>query len=92
MTLRPRSDKRQGILPYMLKAAEQGEVTSVSSIRQLAPVEAYLSIQRRYAHLFGEHRRPDIVARIQEIADRNIATYGLLSDSGEGAAAPKGKP
>ena len=44
------------------------------------PVEAYLSIQRRYAHLFGEHPRPDIVARIQAIADRNIATYGLITD------------
>jgi pyruvate ferredoxin oxidoreductase beta subunit len=42
------------------------------------PVESYLSIQGRYAHLFGEGGRPDIVARIQAIADHNILRYGLL--------------
>ena len=55
-------------------------MTSISPIRHRTPVEAYLSIQRRYGHLFGEHGRPDIVARIQAIADRNIATYQLLPD------------
>ena len=40
-------------------------------------MEAYLSIQSRYAHLFGEHPRTDIIARIQSIADDNIAAYGL---------------
>ena len=47
------------------------------------PVEAYLSIQSRYAHLFGEHPRPDIVARIQAIADSNIANYGLVVDDAD---------
>jgi pyruvate ferredoxin oxidoreductase beta subunit len=44
------------------------------------PVESYLSIQSRYAHLFGEDGRADIVARIQAIADHNISTYGLLEE------------
>jgi len=67
-----------GLFPVF--EAEHGEVTSVSPIRHRTPVEAYLSIQRRYSHLFGAHGRPDIVARIQAIADRNIATYRLLDD------------
>ena len=41
------------------------------------PVEAYLRPQHRYAHLFGETGRPDMVDRIQRIADRNIARYGI---------------
>ncbi len=70
--------KETGLFPVF--EAEHGEVTAVSPIRHRTPVEAYLSIQRRYAHLFGEHGRPDIVARIQAIADQNIATYGLLEE------------
>ena len=30
-------------------------------------------LQRRYAHLFGRAGRPDVIERIQAIADRNIA-------------------
>ena len=73
--------KETGLFPVY--EAQHGEVTSVSPIRHQTPVETYLSIQRRYAHLFGEHGRPDIVARIQAIADHNIVTYGLLNDAGE---------
>jgi pyruvate ferredoxin oxidoreductase beta subunit len=65
-----------GLFPVF--EAEYGEVTAVSSIRHRMPVESYLSIQGRYAHLFGEGGRPDIVARIQAIADHNILRYGLL--------------
>ncbi len=45
------------------------------------PVEEYLKLQKRYAHLFGSHPRPDIVARIQALADRNIKRFGLLEDA-----------
>jgi pyruvate ferredoxin oxidoreductase beta subunit len=68
-----------GLFPVF--EAEYGTVTAVSSIRHRTPVESYLSIQTRYAHLFGEGGRPDIVARIQAIADHNISTYGLLGES-----------
>jgi len=48
------------------------------------PVEEYLRLQKRYAHLFGDPAgaggRPDIVARLQEEADRNIARYGLVGE------------
>ena len=53
-------------------------VTGVSKIRRQVPVEEYLRLQRRFAHLFGDPGRPDVVARIQAGADRNIARFGLL--------------
>jgi pyruvate ferredoxin oxidoreductase beta subunit len=68
-----------GLFPVF--EAEYGVVTAVSSIRRYTPVESYLSMQGRYAHLFAEGGRPDIVARIQAIADRNISTFGLLQES-----------
>jgi len=38
-----------------------------------------LSIQSRFGHLFKGAGRPDIVARLQAMADENIARYGLLA-------------
>jgi pyruvate ferredoxin oxidoreductase beta subunit len=61
--------------------AEHGKVTAVSPIRHLVPVEEYLRLQGRFAHLFGDHARPDVVARLQAVADRNIARYGLSPDA-----------
>ena len=75
--------KETGIFPVY--EAEYGEITSVSPIRHRMPVEAYLSIQGRYAHLFGEHPRTEVIARIQAIADDNIATYGLVGEDTEDA-------
>ncbi|MGA3146345.1 MAG: thiamine pyrophosphate-dependent enzyme [Acidimicrobiales bacterium] len=71
-----------GIFPVY--EAEYGEITSVSPLRHRMPVEAYLSIQGRYAHLFGDQARTDVIARIQAIADDNIATYGLVGEETEG--------
>ena len=62
--------------------ARDGSVTSVSPIRRRLPVEAYLSRQRRYAHLFGDPPRDDVIARIQAQADRNIDRYGLVGTAG----------
>ncbi|HEY0903667.1 MAG TPA: thiamine pyrophosphate-dependent enzyme [Marmoricola sp.] len=67
---------QSGIFPVF--EAEYGEVTAVTPIRRQAPVEEYLRLQGRFAHLFGKHARPDLVARIQAGADRNIARFGLL--------------
>jgi pyruvate ferredoxin oxidoreductase beta subunit len=67
-----------GMFPVFEAVA--GEVTAVSRIRRRVPVEDYLRPQRRYAHLFGDPGRPDIVARLQALADRNIARYGLLPE------------
>ena len=78
--------KETGLFPVF--EAEDGEVTGVSRIRRPVPVEEYLRPQRRYAHLFGDPPRADVIARIQERADRNIRRFGLLPDPGEGADPP----
>jgi pyruvate ferredoxin oxidoreductase beta subunit len=78
--------KETGMFPVF--EAEHGSVVSVSKIRRPVPVEEYLKLQRRYAHLFGEHGRPDVVERLQAIADRNIERFGLLADASEGADLP----
>jgi pyruvate ferredoxin oxidoreductase beta subunit len=72
-----------GLFPVF--EAERGEVTAVTPIRRKVPVDDYLRLQGRYAHLFGVPGRLDLVARLQELADRTIARFGLLgpdSDSG----------
>jgi pyruvate ferredoxin oxidoreductase beta subunit len=56
---------------------EHGEVTDASKIRRRAPVEEYLKLQRRYAHLFSPTRRDDVIARIQARADHNVKRFGL---------------
>jgi pyruvate ferredoxin oxidoreductase beta subunit len=68
--------KETGLFPVF--EAEHGTVTASSKIRRRVPVEDYLKLQRRFAHLFGEQGRPDIVAQIQRIADRNIERFGLI--------------
>ena len=78
--------KETGLFPVF--EAEHGSVVGVSKIRRPVPVQEYLKLQRRYAHLFGEHGRPDVVKRLQAIADRNIERFGLLADASEGADLP----
>ncbi len=68
-----------GLFPVF--EAERGEVTGVSRLRRRVPVEEYLRPQRRFAHLFGDPPRTDVIARLQEIADRNIRRFGLLEES-----------
>ena len=70
--------KETGLYPVF--EAEDGEVVAVSKIRRPVPVEEYLRTQQRFAHLFGEPPRADVVARIQAIADRNIRRFGLLDE------------
>ncbi len=72
-----------GIFPVF--EARDGAVTDVSPIRHRRPVEAYLSRQGRYAHLFRDPVRDDVIAHIQALADRNIARYGLVGADGPGS-------
>ncbi len=65
-----------GLFP--LFEAEHGEITATTKIRRRTPVEAYLKLQKRYAHLFGDPPRPDLVARLQAGANRNIERFGLV--------------
>jgi pyruvate ferredoxin oxidoreductase beta subunit len=68
--------KESGIFPVF--EAEHGDVVSVSKIRRRVPVEEYLQPQKRFAHLFAPRKDVEAIARLQEMADRNIRRYGLL--------------
>jgi pyruvate ferredoxin oxidoreductase beta subunit len=73
--------EQTGLFPVF--EAEHGDIVSVSKIRSQAPVEDYLRLQARYAHLFkGEHGAA-VIARLQQIADRNVARFGLLDGAAE---------
>ncbi len=67
-----------GLFP--LFEAEHGEVTGRTRIRQQVPVDEYLKLQKRFAHLFGKQPDATRIAQIQAAADRNIARFGLLGD------------
>jgi len=72
--------KESGLFPVF--EAEHGEITSVSKIRRKVPVEEYLRAQGRLAHRFGDPPRADVIAALQEVADRNIRRFGLLDEEG----------
>lgn len=74
--------KETGLFPVF--EAEYGEVTNVLKIRRREPVEAYLKLQKRFAHLFGKKADPATLERIQRLADRNIEKFGLLDSDDEG--------
>ena len=68
-----------GLFP--LFEAEHGEITGRTEIRRQVPVEAYLKLQKRFAHLFGNPPDAVRIAAIQAIADRNVKRFGLLESS-----------
>ncbi|MDH3474564.1 MAG: thiamine pyrophosphate-dependent enzyme [Rhodospirillales bacterium] len=71
-----RAAVESGLFP--LFEARDGRVTEVTPIRRKVPVEAYLKLQKRFAHLFKEPRDEQALAAIQAIADRNIARFELI--------------
>ncbi len=64
-----------GLFP--LFEAEHGEVTGVSKIRRPRPVEDYLKLQRRFAHVFKPGNEWQL-ERFLALANRNIQRYGLV--------------
>jgi pyruvate ferredoxin oxidoreductase beta subunit len=68
--------EQTGLFPVF--EAEAGDIVSVSKIRRKAPVEEYLKLQTRYAHLFTSSDGAVTIQRLQRMADRNIARFGLL--------------
>lgn len=64
-----------GLFPLI--EAEQGEITGRYHLRKRVPVEEYLKLQRRFAHLFGAKGDAQTIASIQAIADRNVRLFGL---------------
>jgi len=73
-----------GLFP--LFEAHHGRVTARTPIRRQVPVTDYLRLQKRFAHLFANAAGEERVARIQAMADANIAEYALLE------AKPPGHP
>ena len=67
-----------GIFP--LFEAEHGDVVASHKIRHRVPVEDYLKLQKRFAHLFGQQPAVETIARIQAMADKNIKKFDLLED------------
>ncbi len=70
---------QSGIFPVF--EARDGEVVGSTKIRRHVPVDDYLRLQKRFAHLFTPERRDDVIDRLQAMADRNIRRYGLLEEA-----------
>jgi len=66
-----------GLFP--LFEAHDGQVTARTPIRRRMPVDEYLKLQKRFAHLFGSEAGRERIALVQAVADRNIAEFGLLA-------------
>jgi pyruvate ferredoxin oxidoreductase beta subunit len=62
---------------YPLFEAEYGEITGVTKIRRRQPVEGYLKLQRRFAHVLRPGNEWQLEL-LQAIADKNIRKYGLV--------------
>jgi pyruvate ferredoxin oxidoreductase beta subunit len=67
--------KESGVFPVF--EAEYGELVGVSKIRKQVPVTEYLKPQKRYAHLFKDPPKTDVINAIQARADGNIRRFGL---------------
>ena len=70
-----------GLFP--LFEAAYGAITGSHKIRRRVPVADYLKLQRRFAHLFKDEVGAAELAKIQAIADRNIAEFHLVETAGE---------
>jgi pyruvate ferredoxin oxidoreductase beta subunit len=64
-----------GLFP--LFEAENAKIVSSTIIDNLVPVQDYLILQKRFAHLFGKNGPSETVEVIQSIANANIEKYGL---------------
>jgi pyruvate ferredoxin oxidoreductase beta subunit len=70
--------QRSGLFPVF--EAENGVVTSSLPIRGRVPIEDYLRPQKRFAHLFGDPSQDAALNGLRELANRNIARYGLSGE------------
>ncbi len=62
---------------YPIIEAEDGELTSVKKIHRREPIESYLKLQRRFAHVLKPENEQQLNA-LREIAERNIRKFDLL--------------
>jgi pyruvate ferredoxin oxidoreductase beta subunit len=70
-----------GLFPVF--EAEHGVVTASRKIRHHVPVGEYLKPQKRFAHLFASDEGAVRIAKLQAIADRNIAEFHLVDPDGD---------
>jgi len=68
---------------YPLFEAEHGELVGSTPIEEKIPVEDYLRVQKRFAHLFGKKANPDAIGVLQNLANKNIKKYRLGGMSDE---------
>ena len=78
-----RTATQSGMFP--LFEAEYGEITASTKIRTRVPVEDYLKLQRRFAHVFKPENAQQLEA-LRQIGERNIRRFGLLDDAMEDLA------
>lgn len=76
---------------YPLVEWENGKISSVKKITKPKPVQEYLKPQRRFAHLFAKGGET-VLAEVQQIANENIAKYGLVDKVEEVAPAQAATP
>lgn len=62
---------------FPLLEYENGELSGVKKIKDPQPVEEYLKLQKRFAHLFKAETGKEQIKKIQEIADNNIKKFNL---------------
>ena len=76
-----RAAVESGLFP--LFESECGEITARTPIRHPQPVDAYLKLQKRFAHLFRPVRDEIRIGAIQNIAIGNIQRFGLLEEAAQ---------
>jgi pyruvate ferredoxin oxidoreductase beta subunit len=62
---------------WPLYEIENGTVTNVKKVKDPKPVEDYLKAQSRFKHLFKKEGGDKEIEKIQKVADKNIADFGL---------------
>jgi pyruvate ferredoxin oxidoreductase beta subunit len=76
---------------FVLLEQTDGTVTKVKKVVR-KPVEEYMKVQKRFAHLFKPQRNEAEIARIQAIADRNAEKFGIDIKLKKPAEKPEEKP
>jgi pyruvate ferredoxin oxidoreductase beta subunit len=66
---------------WMMYEIEDGELTSVMKAPKRKPVEEYLRLQKRFAHLFKMPGGDAQIKIIQDYADQNLQSYKMSSES-----------
>ena len=66
---------------WVMYEIEYGEIKNVMKVPKRKPVDEYLTVQKRFAHLFKMSGGEEQIKLIQAQADRNAARYGI---EGEG--------